>query len=44
MLQLTAEVRKSLEHADSNTADVPTVRNLEEIEKIAKRIRKRITR
>ncbi|MBL8220862.1 MAG: hypothetical protein JNL62_16640 [Bryobacterales bacterium] len=44
LILLTADVRKAMEQAASNTADVPTARNLEEIEKIAKRMRKRITR
>lgn len=44
LLDLTAEVRKSMEKATAFTADVPTARRLEEIEKIAKRMRKRITR
>lgn len=44
LVLLTADVRKAMEQEDSNTADVPTARNLEEIEKIAKRMRKRITR
>ena len=44
LLELTSEVRKAMDAANQHIADLPTARRLEEIEKIAKRMRKRFTR
>ncbi len=44
LVALTAEVRKAIGRGGQYTTDVPTARRLEEIEKLAKRMRKRMVR
>ncbi|MBL8174888.1 MAG: hypothetical protein JNK48_09465 [Bryobacterales bacterium] len=44
LLKLTAEVGKTLDAGGHKTADVQAARKLAEIEKLAKQMRKRITR